>query len=479
MNILLVNPPIRLTDKPRHIPHGLAILAAIIRKNFKHSIRFVDWNAHRYSEEQFKQQVQIAECDIALIGGLIPAYKYLIKIADIIKQYHPECLVVAGGSAAMSVPELLLHNSTVDLICTGEGEITIQKLLTAFEKTKKPDLANIPGIAYKDQQKKIVVNQPEPLVSNLDLESELPAYDLLPMDIYLANPVVGLGKDIDFISGRGCPFQCTFCYQPWGHKNRTHSISFLKNAILHLINSYGINFVSFQDDLFIANPKRVIEFCETRNRYFPEIYWSCTGRANICNDELMKIMRNSGCTLVSYGFESGSPRMLASMNKQISLVQMENVLALNRKYDFPVPVSFILGMPGETVESCDETVSFCLKNNITLDSLMYATPYPGTPLFQFALKTGRIKKDAIHDFLLRLGDARDFVVNLTDSFSDNELQEKYLTMINITRDHYCPIPKDAMENKIRSLFGPLSELYFSLPPEDREHRSKHGALSLF
>ena len=479
MKILIVNPPIRISDKPRNIPHGLAILANIIRKRFNCQIRFLDWNAHRYTDEKFQSLVKEFPCNIALIGGLIPVYKNLIRISDIISGYHPKCKIIAGGSAAMSVPETLLNNSKIQVICNGEGEITVIELLKAFNEYENPDLSKIMGIAYKSNDNEIITTSKNPLINNLDGESDLPAYDLLPMEIYLANPVIGLGRDIDFISGRGCPFHCTFCYQPWGHKNRRHSAEFLKDAIIYLKKKYQIDFISFQDDLFIASKKRLYEFCELRNKYFPDIYWSCAGRANICDEELIKTIRESGCTLVSYGFESGSPSMLQSMKKKITINQMENVVKLNRKYGFPIPVSFILGMPGEDEESCAETVNFCLQNNLKLDSLMYATPYPGTDLFDFAIKTGRIKKDEIHDFIMKLGDARDFVINLTDTFSDEELQRKYKEMIAITKESYKQLSQNVMEEKIKSLYGHLSKKFFCLSPEDKEHQAKHGAINLF
>ena len=237
--------------------------------------------------------------------------------------------------------------------------------------------------------------------------------------------------------------------------------------------------MTFQDDLFIADKKRFFEFCDIRNSSFANLYWSCTGRANLCDEDIIQAARSSGCTDVSYGFESGSPRMLKSMQKHISLEQMENVVRLNRKYGLPVPVSFILGMPGEDKESCKETLDFCKKNNLTLDSLMYATPYPGTPLFDFAIDTGRIRKDEIHEFVMKLGDARDFSVNLTDHFSDTELQLTFSEMMREARMAYRPIPQEAMDRKIKSLYGDLADYYFNISPEDREHRDKHGAMDLF
>jgi radical SAM superfamily enzyme YgiQ (UPF0313 family) len=413
-----------------------------------------------------------------MIGGLIPTYKYLIKIAEIIKGVHPECIILAGGSGAMSIPQTLLKNSRVDVVCIGEGETTIIELIETVANGDS-DFSDIRGIAYKDGDNNILINESRTFIADLDSESALPAYDLLPMEIYLSNTVCGLGRDIDFISGRGCPFHCTFCYQPWGHKYRGHSAEFVKEAVLYLRRKYQINFVSFQDDLFIANRKRLYEFCELRNKYFPDIYWSCTGRASICDEDLIRTVRESGCTLVSYGFESGSPRMLKAMRKAATIDQMEKVVRLNRQYGMPIPASFILGLPGEDEESCNDTVKFCIRNNLTLDSLMYATPYPGTPLFDYALEAGRISKNGVHAFVMKLGDARDLVVNMTDVFSDAELRDKYREMMSVTKKKYRPLAQPELGKKIRALYGPLSHEFFKLTPEDREHKAKHGALGLF
>jgi len=478
MNILIINPPIRIDDKPRHIPHGLSILANIIRENFKSNILFVDWNAHRYTSQKFDEIVKQFPCQILLIGGLISTYKYIISISETIKKYHPDCKIIAGGSVAMSAPEILLSNSQVDIICTGEGEKTIISLLELFKYEQNPNLDKVNGIAFK-YNGEIVTNPPQVYIQNLDKESALPAYDMLDMEIYLSNPVVGIGRDIDFISSRGCPYNCTFCYQPWGRLNRRHSVEFIKDAILYLKKRYKINFVSFQDDLFIADRKRLFKFCEIRNHFFPDIYWSCTGRANMCDEELIKHVRESGCTAISYGFESASPKILKSMNKKITTEEMENVVRLNRKYDLPIPVSFILGMPGEDELSCQQTIDFCLNNNLTLDSLMFATPYPGTHLFDFAIKTGRINKNDIHNFIMKIGDARDFIINLTDNFTDDQLKNKFIEMKTITKKAHKPISKYEMQKKIKSLYGQLSDIFFNLSKEDIEHQKKHGAINLF
>jgi len=431
MNVLIINPPIRLSDKPRHIPHGLAILASIIRGKLDICPAFLDINAHRYSERETEKIIERTDFDVVLVGGLIPTYGSIVRLARFIKKINPAAKIIAGGSAAMSTPEVLLKNSEVDVVCTGEGEITVVGLLSTLKKDLRAGLDGIAGISYKKNgnRAEIVLNQARPLIQNLDEESALPAYDLLPMDIYLSNPIVGIGRDVDFIASRGCPYNCTFCYQPWGQRFRGYSIDFIINALIFLRKEYRIDFVSFQDDEFMSDRARVREFCEKRNRLLPDLLWSCTGRTNI-----------------------------VARDEQIS---------------------FIIGMPGENEESCQETVDFCIRNKLNLDSLMFATPYPGTEIFDYALKTGRIDPDHIHEFFLKLGDARDFTVNLTDSFSDEELINKREEMIKTARENYDKFITPAeMSAKMRDLFGDLIDKY-RLDEKDLEHRMKHGGMGIF
>lgn len=477
MQVLIINPPIRLSDKPRHIPHGLAILANIIRRKMGIAPTFLDINAHRYNIEEIHSILKSLEFDIVLIGGLIPVYKKIIQYAEIIKDVNPEAVIIAGGSAAMSVPELLLMNSEVDVVCAGEGEKVILDLLEGLQQSSLKELTRIQGFFFKINGEIVDSGKPN-LLKDLDLESSLPAYDLLPMEIYLSNPIVGLGRDIDFISSRGCPFACTFCYQPWGRKFRAHSVDFIIDALKKLIEDYKIDFVSFQDDEFMANKARVGEFCEKVKKNLPGLLWSCTGRVNLVNDEIIGSMRDAGCVSVSYGFESGSHRLLKSMKKNVNIADMEKAIIVNRKFEMMLPVSFIIGMPGEDMKSCEDTVAFCVRNNLPLKSLMFATPYPGTELFDDAVAQGRIKKEKIHDFVMQLEDARDFTVNLTDIFTDKQLLNKRDEMINDVCSKVKTISFETYTKKLKNLFGQLADDYL----KDNallEHRAKHGGIDIF
>ncbi len=477
MKILIINPPIRLTDKPRHIPHGLAIIANIIRKRMGITPEFLDINAYRYNEDQVRSIFRSMQFDVVLIGGQIPVYKRIIVYADIIKEINRNAVIIAGGSAAMSVPELLLQNSKVDVVCAGEGEKVIVDLLEELKSNKLKNLKHIKGFYYKTDGEVFFSGKPD-MLSDLDLESDIPAYDLLPMEIYLANPIIGFGRDIDFISSRGCPFSCTFCYQPWGSHFRAHSVSLIIDTLKYLKKNYGIDFVSFQDDEFMAQKSRVYEFCEQVSKHIPDLLWSCTGRVNLVKDDIVSVMRNAGCVSISYGFESGSPRMLKNMNKIATVEQMENVIRINRKYGMMLPVSFIIGMPGEDDGSCVETVEFCVRNKIPLKSIMFATPYPGTQLFEFAVSSGRIRKDKLHDFIVKLEDARDFTINLTDNFSDERLIVKRDEMIKDVNSRVKSISTESCNSKLRNIFGNLVDDY--LKDESLiKHRAEHGGIDIF
>ena len=477
MKIIIINPPIRLSDKPRHIPHGLAILANIIRKKLNTTPTFIDVNAHRYSEEQLRIILTETEFDVVLIGGLIPVYKRIISYAEMVKSINPEAVIIAGGSAAMSVPELLLNNSEVDVVCAGEGEKVLIDLLKGLKEGRLENLTSIAGFYFKIDGEIICSGSPN-LLEDLDSESEMPAYDLIPMEIYLSNPIVGFGRDIDFISSRGCPFECTFCYQPWGKRFRGHSVDFILSVLGYLKDKYHIDFVSFQDDEFMGRPKRVYEFCEKVQKHIPGLLWSCTGRVNFINGDIVEAMRSSGCVSISYGLESGSSRMLESMNKMVSIEQMEKAIRTNRKFGMMLPVSFIIGMPGEDEMSCHETVEFCVRNELPLKSMMFATPYPGTKLFDYAVSKGRIDKDRLHEFVVKLEDARDFIINLTDCFTNDQLIAKRQEMIDEVYSRVSPVPVEVRSEKLKNLFGDLFKGY--LRDEALvKHRAEHGGIDIF
>ena len=138
----------------------------------------------------------------------------------------------------------------------------------------------------------------------------------------------------------------------------------------------------------------------------------------------------------------------------------------------------MIGMPEEDEISCKETVDFCVRNKIPLKSIMFATPYPGTQIFKDAISAGRIDKDRLHDFVMSLEDARDFIINLTHAFTDEQLIAKREEMIEEVCSRVKLESNEVYMTKLKNLFGPLADDYF----KDKElvkHRAEHGGIDIF
>ena len=254
MKILFINPIIRYKDDPRHIPHGMAVLASVVREN-GYDVEVLDINAHRYSKERVKHILENLDYDVVGIGGIISVYRDLKWIVDFLKSIRPDTPIIVGGSLS-SIPELILNRTRVDVVCIGEGEETLPEYLNALKH--KRDYENIKGLAFR-KNGKICFTPPRPLISNLD-KVPIPAYDLLPTEIYMNNPAVGLGRELDFVSSRGCPYDCVFCYQAFGRSYRGHSAEYVIKVMKYLKKNYDIDYLFFGDDEFIANKKRVYEY---------------------------------------------------------------------------------------------------------------------------------------------------------------------------------------------------------------------------
>jgi len=303
---------------------------------------------------------------------------------------------------------------------------------------------------------------------------------MFPMEVYLANPVVGVGRDIDVISSRGCPFQCQYCYRIFGKKYRGRSAEHVVGEIEALKRNYDVDFISFQDDCFVVDKRRVHAICDLidKSAILRGLRWSCTGRVTVCDDELLGRMRASGCVSVSFGIESGSEQILRAMKKDASLAQAERAILSTRATGMRCPVSFMIGYPGETRETVLETVTFCEKLNIGLSALMFTCPYPGTPLYEQVRNTERFREQFADEekFVLKIGDAVDLVVNLTE-MSDEQLLSLRDEALALARANYVPPTKEAVQAQERELYGEV--LYEKAQRQMQEpamqaHRQRHG-----
>jgi radical SAM superfamily enzyme YgiQ (UPF0313 family) len=415
MKILLIHPPYERV--PKEIPLGLAYIASFLQHN-GHKVDVLDIDGYGYGKKKVEEIISGSDCDCFGIGGLSSTYRYVKWLASIIKFHHPHKVIIAGNMVATAHPETLLKNSNVDIAVIGEGEVTCKELLDTLGAAGGLD--NVKGLAYK-KDGKIIFTPPRERIQDLN-KLPFPAWENFPVETYLRNPIYrehGL-RSLNISTIRGCPFDCIFCSRVFGRTVTKRSIDNIISEIRELIKRYRVQYIAIIDDLFISDQKHVYEFCDKLIAENLNIRWGAAGRVNLINEPLLKKMKAAGCDLLSFGFESGSQKILDIMKKHVRVEQAEKAIKLTRQAGIRVIGSFMLGMIGETRETVEETINFIKRTDLPNCRFFFATPYPGTVLYDMANKMGRIKQDE-DGFLESLGEMADtLAVNLTD-FSDQEL----------------------------------------------------------
>ncbi|RKY24761.1 MAG: hypothetical protein DRP79_07330 [Planctomycetota bacterium] len=424
MRALFVNSPIRLNAPPNCIPYGLATIAAVLR-DAGHYVEILDLNALRPDEEATLRLVRRGRWDLIGLSGLITTYAHQKRLAPLLREFHPQAFLITGGGLVTSIPELVMEKIPVDAGVLGEGEITALELVEALEQGRS--LGDVDGLVWREGTE-LRFSRPRKNIRDLD-SLPVPAWDLLPMDIYLRNPIWGgravnssdfpsdirVNRSMNIISSRGCPYSCKFCYHLFGQsKYRFRSPGNIIGEIRLLAERYGVDFVGFVDDNFMASSRRVVEFCELLEREPYKVWWGCHGRADSARPALLERMHEAGCVWIGYGIESGSQRILEAMNKNLTVAQAEEAIQATRRAGIFANTTFIYGWPGENAESVRETADFKRRLGIEAGSF-FATPYPGTMLFEEV----RDRLGELEDFVLKLDNATEFVVNLTE-LSDDE-----------------------------------------------------------
>lgn len=396
MNILLINPPIRLRQPPYQHPIGLASVAGSLR-DAGHEVTILDLNIHRDGATLPREHYGLIG-----ISGLITTYAFVRELVPQLRQAYPGVPVVLGGGGVTSAPNVYLNTIHPDYIVLGEGEHAVIALVEAIER-KGP----LPAT-------------PLPLERNLD--NFHPAYDLLDMDAYLN--VVKYAKkakrEASFMATRGCPFSCSYCYHIFGQGTRYRSIENVAEELKLLKYQYRADALLISDECFTANKKFVKAFCKEIKPLNME--WMCYSRVDTVDEEIMPLMAEAGCNWVGFGLESGSPKILQAMNKKTTPKKMLGAIRTARKY-MGVSGTMIFGYPGETDETVEETVRFCEQAQIN-PTLFYLQPYPGTKVFDEYQHVIMEKCGSLSEFFSQLNDAGDFVVNLTD-WSDEEAFAKW------------------------------------------------------
>ncbi len=415
MKIVLVYPFYGTGKRSRYFPFGLAYIASVLR-DAGHDIHIVDMEGNDLSVRDAVEQIVDIKPDIAGFGGMVTRYRIVKDIATGLRSALPDVFMIAGNSGATTVPELYLKNCLLDAVVLGEGENTTLELCAALQSGG--DWKSVQGLAFLNEEGVFRTSPPRKLISDLD-SIPMPAWDLFPVENYIASydHRQKSVRHLEVVASRGCPFNCVYCYRIYGRTLRRRSPESIVAEIEILVNRYHIEYTGFPDDLFTSNREFVMEVCRLLKERVPGINWSCLGRVNTVDKEMLETMKDAGCDWISYGIESGDDEMLKRMKRGVTAEECLRAMQLTRSVGIHPEGSFMIGMFGETRKSVENTVEFCRKADITAP-MLFVTPYPGVEIFNQAVEEKRIEDVEI--FLESMNAADELLINLTD-MSDEEL----------------------------------------------------------
>ncbi len=396
MKVLLTHPRFEPNTNP---PLGIAYIASYLRQNgIEAEILDCTFRDFAHAEERLSK----GNFDFLGISCFTMNYNKGLEMARIAKEANPDVHVCFGGNHPTIMPDAVLKEQAVDSVAVGEGEQTVLETVKSLEKGKP--LKGALGLAYKEKGKAFH-NKPRPLIENLDT-LPFPARDLLPMDDYL-NAEIGRGAwavkqpSTSIIGSRGCPYNCTYCssYLMFGRRTRFRSAESIVREIEFLIGRYRINGLSFVDDTYALNPKKMIEFCDLLVERGIGLEWICNARVNTVNPEVLRKMKSAGCTTVSYGVESGDQWVLDNiLKKGITLKQVEDAFKWTKDAGMYADALFMVGTPGETRRHIENTIRFARKINADVCNFSITRPMPKTEMYDIALKYGTITAKSWDDY---------------------------------------------------------------------------------
>ncbi len=371
------------------IPYNLCLLAAVIESDY--DVEVIDANIDNWTEELFAQKIAESKPDFVGITVMTTEYAEVGHVAArIIKEVDPAILTVMGGIYVSTASELAGKDENLDYMILGEGELVIGELLKYLN-----GLGPMPevGVAYKENEEFIL---PKKYGYVEDLDSlPFPAYHLVDYPRYIASTT----KRVDaprrtpyarIRTSRGCPIGCCFCQVETivGKKVRKRSVDHVIRELKWQKETYGIKSVLFNDDNLILDKNRAKKLFKAMIDHQLDLTWNGTAIAVFSlDDELLELMKASGCQYVDIAVESGVPRILKEIiGKPVDLDYTKKMVKKIHELEIDCVANFVIGFPTETWEEIRTTLKFAEDLAVDYVKIFIATPLPNTRLYDMVLE---------------------------------------------------------------------------------------------
>jgi len=390
VRVLLINPAMNLQKLGRFagllepMPCiGLAYIAAALEEHGCH-VRAVDMFADRLTAADVVDRAERFKPDLIGMTVLTPSAPVCEVLAAMIRRRVPEAQIVWGGVHADVFGGEIVKRDHADFVVHGDGEVTVRELVDAL--SGQGDFADVDGLTWRSRDGQVVTNKARTL--NRDLDSlPYPAWHLFPVHRYGLLPFADIAKPVLTISGsRGCPYRCDYCslIHTGGKTFRRRDPIKIVDEYEHLVERFGVKQIGFIDPIFPLVKKDLGPLCDeiVRRGLDKKCVWLSETRADRLDEETCETMYRGGCRRVLMGLESGSDLLLGNVNKTLKTDAVRIGVENARKAGIQTVGLFMLGLPGETPETSNETIDFAIDLDLDFAKFAVTVPFPGSKLFE-------------------------------------------------------------------------------------------------
>jgi anaerobic magnesium-protoporphyrin IX monomethyl ester cyclase len=376
------------------------------------AVEIIDAEAEELTPDQVAERVRHLKPVLAavVVYGHQPSASTQIMTASglacsAIKKIAATQKVLLLGGHVAALPERTLREEEADFVAGGEGLHTLVGLVEAL-KTPRPELAKVPGLYYREDGR-ICHTAETPLVGALDNEMRGVAWDLLPMDRYRAHNwhcLDGLKRQpyAALYTTLGCPYHCTFCCiqapfksgeQAGGGKESVNSYRFWSpdtviEQIDLLVNRYGVRNIKIADEMFVLNKRHVLGICDRiLSRGYDLNIWAYT-RVDTIKDGMVDKLKKAGFNWLAFGIEAGADRVRDNVDKSFDQKEVYEVIGRVREARINVIANYIFGLPEDDLETMQATLDLAVDLNCEFANFYSAMAYPGSPLYNLAVRQG-------------------------------------------------------------------------------------------
>ena len=367
---------------------GLAYVATYVATHLPMEVKVIDATVEKVREQQIYRIIENYKPNILAMTAYTFQIKDAARIAEETKARVPGVRVIIGGYHVNAIPERTLREFPgFDFAVFGEGEQTAVELIQDIRAGG--NAKGVHGVARR-QGDEIIINPQREYIDDLS-SLPYPDFSLFAIRKYgntVDPPSMFWLRCVPIYMNRGCPFKCTFCLRSFGNRIRYRPLEHVMGEIERDLLKYRANRLIILDETFTTNREYTMRFSHRmiRNGFNKRVKWFCQTRTDLADSELLLQLKSAGCRFINFGIESGSEEQLRAVNKKVTLSHALNMVREAVKLGIRVQCGFIIGLPGETQKTAKDTIQTALRVDPSIATFSILTPFPGTPIYDMAVK---------------------------------------------------------------------------------------------